>query len=68
MIRFTIRDALWLTVVVALVTAWLLDHRQQARNYSALLRASDKLWDNVRPNKHEAALYGRSPTGQKLSD
>lgn len=26
--RFTIRDVLWLTVVVAILTSWLIDHRQ----------------------------------------
>ncbi|HEY2411319.1 MAG TPA: hypothetical protein VGI40_03705 [Pirellulaceae bacterium] len=28
MLRFTIRDLLWLTVVVALAVGWWLDHRQ----------------------------------------
>jgi hypothetical protein len=27
-LRFTIRDLLWLTLAVALCTAWLIDHRQ----------------------------------------
>ena len=27
--KFSIRDLLWLTVVIALVVAWCLDHRQQ---------------------------------------
>jgi hypothetical protein len=30
MLRFTIRDVLWLTVVVALSIGWWLDHRSQA--------------------------------------
>jgi hypothetical protein len=29
MFRFTIRDVLWLTVVVALAVGWLVDHRRQ---------------------------------------
>ena len=29
MLRFTIRDVLWLTVVVALGVGWVADHRQQ---------------------------------------
>jgi hypothetical protein len=29
-LRFTVRDLLWLAVVVALATAWWLDHRQAA--------------------------------------
>lgn len=28
MLRFTIRDVLWLTVVVALTVAWWVEHRQ----------------------------------------
>ena len=28
--RFTIRDVLWLTVVVALAVGWWIDHRRQA--------------------------------------
>ena len=28
--KFSIRDILWFTVVVALAVAWWLDHRQQA--------------------------------------
>ena len=28
--KFSIRDILWFTVLVALVVAWWLDHRQQA--------------------------------------
>ncbi|MDX1948053.1 MAG: hypothetical protein SFU86_21825 [Pirellulaceae bacterium] len=30
MIRFTIRDVLWLTVVVAVLSAWGVNHRRQA--------------------------------------
>jgi len=30
MFRFTIRDVLWLTVVVAVALAWLVDHRRLA--------------------------------------
>jgi hypothetical protein len=29
MFRFTIRDVLWLTVVVALAVGWWIDHREQ---------------------------------------
>jgi hypothetical protein len=34
MFRFTIRDMLWLTVVVALGIGWGLDHRRSAERYS----------------------------------
>jgi hypothetical protein len=30
MFRFTIRDVLWLTVVVAILAAWWIDRRRQA--------------------------------------
>jgi hypothetical protein len=32
MFRFTIRDVLWLTVVVALAMGWLFDHRIQSEH------------------------------------
>ena len=31
MFRFTIRDVLWLTVVVALLAGWLVEHRRARR-------------------------------------
>ena len=36
MFRFTIRDVLWLMVVVALVAAWWADHRQQLERAAKL--------------------------------
>jgi hypothetical protein len=32
-LRFSIRDLLWLTLVVGLCVAWLFDHQRQAENY-----------------------------------
>ena len=46
MFRFTIRDVLWLTVVVALAVAWWIDHRTLApeakafRKQQAIYRAA----------------------------
>jgi hypothetical protein len=34
--KFSIRDLLWFTVVVALVVAWWLDHRQQGAENSKI--------------------------------
>ena len=36
MFRFTIRDVLWLTVVVALVAAWAVDRRRVTREREEL--------------------------------
>ena len=35
-IRFTIRDLLWLTAVVALAVGWWMDHRRIVASYSAI--------------------------------
>lgn len=50
MFRFTIRDLLWLTVVVALAVAWLLDlsrirqERDQLAKRKAELASENKMW------------------------
>ena len=36
MFRFTIRDVLWLTVVVGLAVGWYLEHRDQQAKLEAL--------------------------------
>jgi hypothetical protein len=41
--RFTIRDLLWLTVVVALAVGWWLHHRAWAEKYSATAHDS-QIW------------------------
>jgi hypothetical protein len=38
-LRFTIRDLLWLTALVALAVGWWLDHSQQAQRISALKKS-----------------------------
>jgi hypothetical protein len=40
MFRFTIRDVLWLTVVLGLALGWLLDHRE-------LTHRNDHLWSHM---------------------
>jgi hypothetical protein len=45
--RFTIRDLLWLTAVVALAVGWWLEHnradRAEAKRIDALLKGEDRL-------------------------
>jgi hypothetical protein len=53
MFRFTVRDLLWLTVVVALVVAWWLDHRRQDQRWEA----------HLHPRK-DAALANSSRQGR----
>lgn len=48
MFRFTIRDLLWLTVLVAAGVGWLIDRQALARratdSESELVQAKDKIW------------------------
>ena len=60
--RFTIRDLLWLTLVVALATGWWLDHqRDAAQNQPAasLLLLKNTLADDV-AKQLSAAFAGAS--------
>jgi hypothetical protein len=41
MFRFTIRDVLWLTVVVALAVSWWLEHRHHATKTEAWINLPD---------------------------
>jgi len=43
MLRFTIRDVLWLTLVVGLAVGWGLDRRRLEERYEALQRNQPQL-------------------------
>jgi hypothetical protein len=45
MFRFTIRDVLWLTVVVGLGVGWWVDH-QQNRQDAEKLKSERKVWES----------------------
>jgi hypothetical protein len=49
MFRFTIRDVLWLTVVVALAVSWWLEHRHYATQTEAWINLPDGGRVLVRP-------------------
>ncbi|HZL87171.1 MAG TPA: hypothetical protein VFB96_02240 [Pirellulaceae bacterium] len=40
--RFTIRDLLWLTLLAAVLVAWWIDRRAQARRIDELMEASQR--------------------------
>ena len=53
MFRFTIRDMLWLTVVVALAVGWFLDHRRAQQTTRTQSERLAELEEQVRPENIE---------------
>jgi len=53
--RFTIRDVLWLTVVVAMSVGWWIEHRRLTYD-NELLREEVRLWRYHMPRPEEAAI------------
>ena len=49
MLRFTIRDLLWLTLVVGLAVAWWVDHRRQADEMQNFKDPWQRFEPNARP-------------------
>ena len=60
MFRFTIRDVLWLTVVVALVVGWWIDHRRVTPEDRKILKLAKELGLTI-----EEAKTGGPPPGPK---
>lgn len=56
--RFTIRDIIWLTLVVALAMAWWVDHDQQWRE---ILRLIDLAQHETRDVQGEEVKLSESP-------
>ena len=46
--RFSVRDLLWLTVVVALVVAWTVDHERAILEYNAVFTRAAELENDLR--------------------
>jgi hypothetical protein len=44
MLRFTIRDVLWLTVVVALAVGWGVDRVRLSRQLASVQESADTAW------------------------
>jgi len=65
MFRFTIRDLLWLTVVVALAVGWLVDHQRQAKSRADLWTQYNEMsrehFDLEFAVKMEPSLLGLQP-------
>jgi len=49
MLRFTIRDVLWLTLVLGLAVGWWVDHRRQADQLQKFQDPWQQHAPNVRP-------------------
>ena len=72
MFRFTIRDVLWLTVVVALMLGWLVDgitvRRKAVARIEAAEMATDALYDeyvDLMNAIHDAGVrYRKQPNGR----
>ena len=58
MFRFTIRDVLWLTVVVALVVGWRLDRNRLASQSLKSYAAFEALSDLMRQEGYDFTLDG----------
>jgi len=55
MFRFTIRDVLWLTVVVALAVAWWVDRSQFVERNQSLAAKNEELLARLKDLNYEAA-------------
>ena len=53
MFRFTIRDVLWLMVVVAMGLGWLVDNRIKTARYEFVLREYRKIRPHVSPEQFD---------------
>jgi len=67
MFRFSIRDVLWLMVVVGLAIGWLMDHRDSsyrlrnmANNEQKLLNCAKLLRETIESLEAEGYLWGTS--------
>jgi len=60
MFRFTIRDVLWLTVLVAVLTAWWLSHRQQAADAVTRMASLTAKYNQLKANHHALTMAAKS--------
>ncbi|MFN0018819.1 MAG: hypothetical protein ACKVP0_11215 [Pirellulaceae bacterium] len=45
--KFSIRDLIFVTVIVAILAAWWVDHRRQAVEIERLSPVQDLIWQNI---------------------
>jgi len=64
MFRFTIRDVLWLTVVVALCLGWWLHYQAARRVQADILRRADKLQQKLQKAGNFVKMF--HPDGKEL--
>jgi IS5 family transposase len=75
MFRFTIRDVLWLTVVVAVLACWLVEHRaalsqaeQAAKRQAENAESQRKLRGQVDAYKQSAAALAQHLKAREAND
>jgi uncharacterized membrane-anchored protein YhcB (DUF1043 family) len=56
MFRFSIRDVLWLTVVVALGVGWVIDRAQSAKDRRALSLYQEQIQTELERTKRELSI------------
>jgi hypothetical protein len=68
MFRFSIRDVLWLTALVAVATGWWIDHRnssyrlrEAANNEAKLANCAKLLRETIECLEAEGYIWGTSP-------
>jgi hypothetical protein len=54
--RFSIRDLLWLTALVALAVGWWLDHRMQLKRYEQLEDSGNIIETRVMGHEYEGRI------------
>jgi hypothetical protein len=66
MFRFTIRELVLLTIIVAMGLAWWLDHRQASITRERDSAHYRQQWDNREKEWHEVNLWSRDAKNSRL--
>ena len=64
MLRFTIRDVYWLTVVVSILALWAMERRWVSHDWASIHRRDGQLHDKIA--KQAAAIQSQAKAGKYL--